>query len=173
MLIGNLVLVAPLNIFEGTPLTSKSVESMDFSRFRSIVLHGPSFDDSAVANLLSARQLWALELRNTKVTSAGLKINPLCPLMHVDLTNSPVDDSIVPVLAKLPIQTVRLRGTQITGATLKSLRGLKFGQLDLSNTPVFETKYLADLIAPEGQKPNFTNQVFVYHLDLSNLQITH
>ena len=161
-----------LNIFEGTMLTSKSTESLDMSRFRSIALYGLNFDDAAIANLSSARQLWQLQLRNTNVTSAGIKINPLCPLMHVDLTNSPVDDAIVPVLAKLAIQNVQLRGTKITGATLKSLRGLRFGQLDLSDTPEFQTKYLADLIAPAGQKPNFNNQAFINILNLSNLQLS-
>jgi len=161
-----------LNVFEGTELTSESVKSLDLSRFRSIGLYGPNFDDSAIANLSNASQLWQLELRGTKVTSAGLNINPLCPLMYVDLSRSQVDDAIVPVLAKLATQSLRLRGTKITGATLKSLRGLKLGLLDLSDTPGLETKYLADLIAPDGKKPNFNNQVFINTLDLANLQLS-
>ncbi len=108
------------------------------------------FKPGVLAKLPDPKRGFALDLRHTEVTDAGLKeLAGLKSLQTLDLWGSKVTDAGLKELAGLKsLQTLELRNTQVTDAGLKELARLKSLQsLNLWGTKVTDAglKELAGL----------------------------
>ena len=133
-------------------------------------LHGENFGDGIVGRLDDAPLLWSLAMQGTTVTTEGLKsLDKTSPLWSLDLSDTEIDDDVFAILNNYKkLGLINLSGTQLTGSGIRQLRG-SLHRLDLGNTR-FESKYLVDLFAPNGEEATLWNELLLQDLSIRNTQ---
>jgi hypothetical protein len=89
-------------------------------------------------------------------------------IVSLSLTNMPVGDSVIPMLARFPnLEVLNLSGTEVTGKGLASLAGLiKLQSLSLSNTKVSADGLKALAVIPSLEK------VFLWQTSVDERNLT-
>ena len=166
----NTIRLAMLSCYEGTTLTDKAFENVDFSRVSNLDLRGPRFGDEVLERLGVIPWLAGISLEGTRVTVEGLKkIDTTGPLYNLQLANTQVDDDVFAMLnAHKRLHTVNLSGTPVTGSGLKDFRSdIVYLLLDESR---FESRYLADMLPPPGKAATPWNSLATRNLSIANTE---
>src|ERR1019366_7363583 len=112
---------------------------------RELNLNYCRFTDKGLVQLSSLSGLQRLELARTKITGAAVKTlaGHLSNLVELNLSYTPMDDSVLAVLKGLPhLEVLRLDSTGVSDAgveELRSIAGLKL--LDVYHTGVSEKAF--------------------------------
>lgn len=167
----NLQHLSVLTCEEGTQLTHRAFQNIDFSRVGNLDLRGNNFGDEVLAELTEIPWMATIALNGTRVTAEGLKqIDTTGPLYWLHIARTDVDDAVFAVLDKHDrLWWADLSGTQVTGSGIKDFRtDLQHIQLDHSQ---FDARHLVDFLPPDGEEPTPSNSLSVGYLTLAHTQV--
>lgn len=129
-----------------------------FPEIRSVELHGPAFDDAAIAPLSALKKLDTLNLARTRATGDGLAaLAPTVPLRELVLyDDDPASDIAGGLPAFVEVRSIQLSGMALSNAHLEGIATLpKLETLSLMNVqPAIETETAA-LAEADGDSPSF------------------